>query len=45
MEEESHKPRLMIVDDQEFNVKIIGDLLTMALGLKKEEDFICAFDG
>lgn len=35
----------MIVDDQEFNVKIIGDLLTMAMGLKKDENFITAFDG
>lgn len=27
-------PKVLLVDDQEFNVKILADLMTMAMGLK-----------
>ena len=38
-------PKVLLVDDQEFNVKILADLMTMAMGLKVDKDYMGTYDG
>ena len=38
-------PKVLLVDDQEFNVKILADLMTMAMGLKQDKDYMGTYDG
>ena len=38
-------PKVLLVDDQEFNVKILADLMTMAMGLKQDKDYKGTYDG
>ena len=38
-------PKLLLVDDQEFNIKILGNLLSMAKDYELDTHFAEAFDG
>ena len=38
-------PKILLVDDQEFNVKILGNLLNMAKDFELDTHFAEAFDG